>query len=108
MKLLLAALALLLAGCTTTQDTPKAEDAFEFGGISMPASGKVLETKYERGIDVLYRVVLTLPAEDVPQLLKASNFAPGVTEDDQLIDGHRVYRKVTVDGTTVHLSLFTT
>ncbi|WP_409493676.1 hypothetical protein [Amycolatopsis sp. cmx-11-12] len=109
MKLLLAALALLLAGCTTTQPAaPTPEEAFRFGGISMPASGKVLETKSERGIDVMYRVVLTLPAEDVPELLKASNFAPGVMEDDRLIDGRRVFRKVTVDGTTVRLELFTT
>ncbi|EMD23165.1 hypothetical protein B0293_25285 [Amycolatopsis azurea DSM 43854] len=108
MKLLLAALALLLAGCATPQPGPTPEEAFKFGGISMPASGKVLETKYERGIDVRYRVVLTLPAEDVPRLLEASGFAPGALKDDQLIDGRRVYREVTVDGTTVHLSLFTT
>ncbi|WP_414939581.1 hypothetical protein [Amycolatopsis sp. cmx-11-51] len=109
MKLLLAALVFLLAGCTTTQDpAPSPEEAFRFGGISMPASGEVLETKYERGIDVMYRVALTLPAEDVPELLKASHFAPGVMEDSQFIDGRRVSRKVAVEGTTVHLSLFTT
>nr|WP_221472016.1 hypothetical protein [Amycolatopsis umgeniensis] len=106
---MLAVLALVLTACSTGKpETPTPEEAFRFGGISMPASGKVLETKYERGIDVMYKVVLTLPAEDVPQLLKASNFAPGVTEDDQLIDGRRVFRKVAVDGTTVRLSLFTT
>ncbi len=108
MKLLLAVLALLLAGCATPQEAPKPEEAFRFGGISMPGSGKVLETKSERGIDVMYSVVLTLPAEDVPELLKASNFAPGVMKDDQLIDGRRVNREVTVDGTTVRLNLFTT
>ncbi|GAB3717405.1 hypothetical protein GCM10027598_28120 [Amycolatopsis oliviviridis] len=109
MKLLLAALALLLlAGCATPPEAPKPEEAFKFGGISMPASGEVLDTKYERGIDVMYRVVLTLPAEDVPKLLAASGFAPGAMKDDQLIDGRRVYREVTVDGATVHLSLFTT
>lgn len=102
------ALTLLLAGCATKQAGPTPEEAFRFGGISMPASGKVLETKYERGIDVMYRVVLTLPAEDVPKLLEASNFAPGVTKDDQLVDGRRVNREVVVNGTTVRLSLFTT
>ncbi|EME63682.1 hypothetical protein [Amycolatopsis decaplanina] len=108
MKTLLAVLALLLAGCATTPDTPSPEDAFRFGGISMPSSGKVLETRYDRGIDARYVVVLALPAEDVPELLEASHFAPGVMEDDQLIGGRRVYRKVTVDGTTVRLELFTT
>ncbi|RSM81357.1 hypothetical protein DL991_07370 [Amycolatopsis sp. WAC 01375] len=108
MKTLLAVLALLLAGCAATPDTPKPEDAFRFGGISMPASGKVLETKYDRGIDSRYQVVLTLPAEDVPKLLEASNFAPGVMNDDRMVDGRRVVRKVTVEGTTVRLELFTT
>ncbi|MEU3621072.1 hypothetical protein BS329_11180 [Amycolatopsis coloradensis] len=108
MKLLLAALALLLAGCTTSEDVPKPEDAFRFGGISMPASGKVLETKYDRGIDARYEVVLTLPAEDLPELLEASHFAPGVMNDDRVVDGRRVVREVTVDGTTVRLELFTT
>ncbi|RSM62350.1 hypothetical protein DMH03_09540 [Amycolatopsis sp. WAC 01376] len=108
MKTLLAVLALLLAGCATAPDAPKPEDAFRFGGISMPASGKVLEMKYDRGIDSRYEVVLTLPAEDVPKLLEASNFAPGVMNDDRIVDGRRVVRKVTVQGTTVHLELFTT
>lgn len=74
----------------------------------MPASGKVLETQYDRGIDSRYVVVLTLPAEDVPKLLEASHFAPGVMEDDRLVDGRRVVRKVTVEGTTVRLEMFTT
>ena len=108
MKLLIAVLALLLAGCATPEPPPSPEDAFRFGGISMPASGKVLETKYDRGIDSRYEVVLTLPAEDVPKLLEASNFAPGVMADDRLVNGRRVVRKVTVEGTTVHLELFTT
>ncbi|OXM57467.1 hypothetical protein CFP71_07715 [Amycolatopsis thailandensis] len=109
MKLLLAALALLLlAGCATPPEAPKAEEAFKFGGISMPASGKVLETQYDRGIDARYVVVLTLPPEDVPKLLEASRFAPGVLKDDQLVDGRRVYREVTVQGTTVRLEMFTT
>ncbi|MFC3451406.1 hypothetical protein [Amycolatopsis speibonae] len=108
MKLLLAALALLLTGCATTQEAPKPEEAFKFGGISMPASGKVLETRYDRGIDARYVVVLSLPAEDVPKLLEASRFAPGVMRDDQLVDGRRVYREVTLRGTTVRLELFTT
>ncbi|MEV6910951.1 hypothetical protein [Amycolatopsis sp. NPDC051071] len=105
----------LLAGCSPapprddrgSQSAPTPEEAFRFGGISMPASGKVLKTEYEKGIDAMYRVDLTLPPNDLPELLKASNFAPGVTEDDQLVDGRRVYRKVTIDGTTVHLELFT-
>lgn len=108
MKLLLAALALLLAGCTTPQPAPTPEEAFKFGGISMPASGKVLETKYDRGIDARYEVVLTLPAEDIPELLAASHFAPGVMNDDRVVDGRRVVRNVTVEGTTVRLELFTT
>ncbi|RSN66054.1 hypothetical protein DMH01_06920 [Amycolatopsis sp. WAC 04182] len=108
MKTLLAALALLLAGCATTPEAPRPEDAFRFGGISMPASGKVLETRYDRGIDSRYVVVLTLPAEDVPKLLEASNFAPGVLNDDRLVEGRRVVRKVSVEGTTVRLELFTT
>ncbi|KZB87396.1 hypothetical protein [Amycolatopsis regifaucium] len=108
MKLLIAAFALLSVGCTTTTPAPSPEEAFRFGGISMPASGKVLETKSDRGIDMRYQVVLTLPAEDVPELLRASNFAPGVQEDDRLVNGRHVYRKVKVDGTTVHLELFTT
>lgn len=108
MKTLLAVLALLLAGCATTAPSPTPEDAFRFGGISMPASGKVLETQYDRGIDSRYVVVLTLPVEDVPKLLEASNFAPGDLEDDRVIDGRRVYRKVTVEGVTVRLEMFTT
>ncbi|WP_410648354.1 hypothetical protein [Amycolatopsis sp. cmx-4-54] len=108
MKTLLAVLALLLAGCATAPPSPTPEDAFRFGGISMPAGGKVLETQHDRGIDSRYVVVLTLPAEDVPKLLEASNFAPGVMEDDLVVDGRRVVRKVSVDGTTVRLELFTT
>ncbi|WP_410655454.1 hypothetical protein [Amycolatopsis sp. lyj-112] len=106
-------LALLLTACSTPRvdDTPPPEEAFRFGGISLPAGGKVLKTDYQRGIDVMYRVDVSIPAKDVQQLLKASNFAPGVTEDSQLVDGHRVFRKVIVDPgdpATVHLSLFTT
>ncbi|AGM09708.1 hypothetical protein [Amycolatopsis keratiniphila] len=108
MKALLAVLVLLLTGCATAPPSPTPEDAFRFGGISMPASGKVLETQYDRGIDSRYVVVLTLPVEDVPKLLEASNFAPGVMEDDRLVDGRRVVRKVTVEGTTVRLEMFTT
>ncbi|MEU3765484.1 hypothetical protein AB0E55_10535 [Amycolatopsis keratiniphila] len=108
MKALLAVLALLLAGCATAPPSPTPEDAFRFGGISMPASGKVLETQHDRGIDSRYVVVLTLPVEDVPKLLEASNFAPGVMEDDRLVNGRRVVRKVTVEGTTVRLEMFTT
>ncbi|KFU82872.1 hypothetical protein [Amycolatopsis lurida] len=108
MKTLLAVLALLLAGCATTPPSPTPEDAFRFGGISMPSSGKVLETQYDRGIDSRYVVILTLPAEDVPKLLEASNFAPGDLEDDRVVDGRHVYRKVTVEGTTVRLEMFTT
>ncbi|OXM51930.1 hypothetical protein CFP75_12220 [Amycolatopsis alba DSM 44262] len=108
MKLLLAVLALLLTGCSTAPPGPSPEEAFRFGGISMPASGKVLETQYDRGIDARYVVVLSLPPEDVPKLLEASRFAPGAMKDDQLIDGRRVYREVTAQGTTVRLELFTT
>ncbi|MFD5244586.1 hypothetical protein ACFWIW_08585 [Amycolatopsis sp. NPDC058340] len=108
MKSLLAVLALLLAGCATAPPGPTPEDAFRFGGISMPASGKVLETRHDRGIDSRYVVVLTLPAEDVPKLLEASDFAPGVMNDDRVVDGRHVYRKVTVEGTTVRLEMFTT
>ncbi|WET78714.1 hypothetical protein P3102_32470 [Amycolatopsis sp. QT-25] len=108
MKILLAVSALLLTACSTPEPAPTAEDAFRFGGISMPASGKVLETKYDRGIDSRYVVVLALPAEDVPRLLDASQFDPGVMADDRIVDGRRVVRKVTVQGTTVHLELFTT
>ncbi|OKJ97592.1 hypothetical protein [Amycolatopsis sp. CB00013] len=108
MKALLAVLVLLLAGCATPQPSPTPEDAFRFGGISMPASGKVLETQYDRGIDSRYVVVLTLPAEDVPKLLEGSNFAPGVLNDDRVVEGRHVYRKVTVEGTTVRLEMFTT
>lgn len=46
--------------------------------------------------------------EDVPKLLEASNFAPGAMNDDQVVEGRHVYRKVTVEGTTVRLEMFTT
>lgn len=115
MKTLLGTLlaVFLLTACSTTRadNTPPPEEAFQYGGISLPVSGKVLKTEYEKGIDVMYRVDVSIPAKDVQQLLKASNFAPGVTEDSQLVDGHRVYRKIIVDPgdpATVHLSLFTT
>lgn len=74
----------------------------------MPASGKVLETQHDRGIDSRYVVVLTLPAEDVPKLLEASGFAPEVMNDDRVVEGRHVYRKVTVEGTTVRLEMFRT
>lgn len=120
----------------TSPSAPAPEEALRFGGISVPASGKVLGTQYDRGIDERYRVVVGLPAGDVTALLSASQFKTALTphtgplpdsvdgfdltkakslragEDSRHVEGHTVYRRVTVDDSdpataVVHLSLFT-
>ncbi len=79
----------LVAGCTPTPEeqdrTPapsqSADDALRFGGIVLPASAKVLGTSYERGIDQLYRLVLSTPSSDVSALLSASRFTAPLVPD---------------------------
>ncbi|GLZ37683.1 hypothetical protein Acsp05_13080 [Actinokineospora sp. NBRC 105648] len=113
------------------------EEALRFGGISLPPSGRVLGVENEAGIDELYRVVVGLPAVDVPELLSDSGFTVPLTpdagpfqdsvkgfdlaagksvragEDTHQVGGRTITRQLAVDETdpitaTVHLWLFTT
>ncbi|RJO80012.1 hypothetical protein D5S18_01835 [Nocardia panacis] len=114
------------------------KEAAEFGGLVIPAGVTVLDARFDRGIDMRYRLALSTEQQGLTLLLKASNFVAPLAKADRVIeaaiagppldtspsilqagdvywnpDKRRVHRVVTVDerdATTrfVHVELYTT